>query len=134
MKSASTLPDVRSAGNGHETEDVSESKPVRRRYTHEDKLRILRLVDACRTIATVDAPGFHWTTIRTRFRWLNIRGWDTMVEYRYQLFADYRQFYLQDEQADGDLSDSWTQRKVVLWYDAKARTQTRARVLKQRVP
>ena len=32
-----------------------------------------------------------------------------MDEYRYELFADYHQFYLQDEQADGDLSDSWTQ-------------------------
>ena len=25
-----------------------------------------------------------------------------------QLFADYKQFYLQDEQASGDLSDAWT--------------------------
>jgi len=31
-----------------------------------------------------------------------------MKSYRYTLFADYYQFYLQDEQADGDLSDSWT--------------------------
>jgi transposase-like protein len=46
--SASTLPDVGSAGNGRHAEDVPESKPVRRRYTREDKLRILRLVDACK--------------------------------------------------------------------------------------
>ena len=45
--SASTLPEVRSAGNGHQNEDVPESKPIRRRYSREDKLRILRLVDAC---------------------------------------------------------------------------------------
>jgi len=31
-----------------------------------------------------------------------------MPEYRYDLFADYFQFYLQDEQAEGDLSKSWT--------------------------
>lgn len=30
----------------------------------------------------------------------------------YELFADYFQFYLQDEKADGDLSDSWTQEAV----------------------
>jgi hypothetical protein len=35
-----------------------------------------------------------------------------MAEYRYELFADYHQVYLQDEQADGDLSESWTQRAV----------------------
>ena len=28
--------------------------------------------------------------------------------YNLSLFADYHQFYLQDEQADGDLSDQWT--------------------------
>ena len=31
-----------------------------------------------------------------------------MQEHRFNLFADYSQFYLQDEEADGDLSDSWT--------------------------
>jgi hypothetical protein len=31
-----------------------------------------------------------------------------MAEFHYKLFADYQQFYLQDEEADGDLSDSWT--------------------------
>jgi len=29
--------------------------------------------------------------------------------FEYELFADYHQFYLQDESAVGDLSDSWTQ-------------------------
>jgi len=32
--------------------------------------------------------------------------------YSYELFADYFQFYLQDEQADGDLSDAWTKEAV----------------------
>jgi hypothetical protein len=32
-----------------------------------------------------------------------------MASYSYTLFADYFQFYLQDEDADGDLSDSWTE-------------------------
>ena len=31
-----------------------------------------------------------------------------MAEYHFEIFADYHQFYLQDEQADGDLSGSWT--------------------------
>lgn len=31
-----------------------------------------------------------------------------MARYDLELFADYYQFYLQDELADGDLSDSWT--------------------------
>jgi hypothetical protein len=31
-----------------------------------------------------------------------------MAEHHFDLFADYFQFYLQDEQADGDLSESWT--------------------------
>ncbi len=35
-----------------------------------------------------------------------------MTEYQYELFADDYQFYLQDEQADGDLSDSWSQSAV----------------------
>ena len=30
-------------------------------------------------------------------------------KYGFELFADYHQFYLQDEQADCDLSDSWTE-------------------------
>ena len=30
-------------------------------------------------------------------------------KYEFELFADYHQFYLQDEQADGDLSNSWTE-------------------------
>jgi hypothetical protein len=30
-------------------------------------------------------------------------------KYEFELFADYNQFYLQDETADGDLSDSWTE-------------------------
>ena len=30
------------------------------------------------------------------------------TSYRYTLFADYFQFYLQDEDADGDLSEEWT--------------------------
>jgi hypothetical protein len=31
-----------------------------------------------------------------------------MPEFHFELFADYFQFYLQDEQASGDLSDSWS--------------------------
>ncbi|WP_174721489.1 hypothetical protein [Capsulimonas corticalis] len=31
-----------------------------------------------------------------------------MTEHHYNIFADYHQFYLQDEKADGDLSDCWT--------------------------
>jgi hypothetical protein len=31
-----------------------------------------------------------------------------MVTRRFELFADYFQFYVQDEKAAGDLSDSWT--------------------------
>lgn len=31
-----------------------------------------------------------------------------LERYMFELFADYHQFYLQDEDADGDLSDSWT--------------------------
>jgi hypothetical protein len=29
-------------------------------------------------------------------------------KHEFELFADYFQFYLQDEEADGDLSDAWT--------------------------
>lgn len=36
----------------------------------------------------------------------------TMAQYKYELFADYFQFYLQDENVDGDLSDSWTKEAV----------------------
>ena len=32
--------------------------------------------------------------------------------YDYRLFADYFQFYLQDESADGNLSDAWTDEAV----------------------
>ena len=32
--------------------------------------------------------------------------------YRYTLFADYFQFYLQDETVEGDLSDAWTEETV----------------------
>jgi len=32
--------------------------------------------------------------------------------FEYKLVADYHQFYLQDESAMGDLSDSWTQQAV----------------------
>jgi hypothetical protein len=35
-----------------------------------------------------------------------------MSTYHYTLFADYFQFYLQDEEADGDLSDAWTEQAV----------------------
>jgi hypothetical protein len=31
------------------------------------------------------------------------------VHYHFELFADYHQFYLQDESVEGDLSDGWTQ-------------------------
>ncbi len=33
-------------------------------------------------------------------------------KFQFTLFADYFQFYLQDESVDGDLSDSWTQEAV----------------------
>jgi hypothetical protein len=35
-----------------------------------------------------------------------------MIQCEYRLFADYYQFYLQDESAAGDLSDSWTDEAV----------------------
>ena len=35
-----------------------------------------------------------------------------MSTYTYQLFADYHQFYLQDESASGDLSQAWTDQAV----------------------
>ena len=34
---------------------------------------------------------------------------NTSTETSLQLFADYHQFYIQDEKVDGDLSDSWTE-------------------------
>ena len=34
------------------------------------------------------------------------------TSYRYTLFADYFQFCLQDEDADGDLSEEWTDETV----------------------
>lgn len=33
--------------------------------------------------------------------------------FQYKLFADYHQFYLQDQSAAGDLSNSWTQEAEV---------------------
>jgi len=35
-----------------------------------------------------------------------------MRRYELTLFADYHQFYIQDEKADGDLSDAWTDAAV----------------------
>jgi len=35
-----------------------------------------------------------------------------MRRFEYNLFADYFQFYLQDESAEGDLRDSWTEEAV----------------------
>jgi hypothetical protein len=35
-----------------------------------------------------------------------------MFSRTYEIFADYHQFYLQDEEADGDLSDAWTDESV----------------------
>ena len=35
-----------------------------------------------------------------------------MSSYRYNLFADYFQFYLQDEKVNGDLSDAWSEEAV----------------------
>jgi len=35
-----------------------------------------------------------------------------MSSYRYNLFADYFQFYLQDEKVSGDLSDAWREEAV----------------------
>lgn len=34
------------------------------------------------------------------------------MKYKFNLFADYFQFYLQDEQSDGDLSQSWTEQAL----------------------
>lgn len=34
------------------------------------------------------------------------------MKYKFELFADYFQFYLQDEQSKGDLSNSWTEQAV----------------------
>ncbi len=31
-----------------------------------------------------------------------------LEKYDFELFADYHQFYIQDEEVEGDLSDSWT--------------------------
>ncbi len=36
----------------------------------------------------------------------------TRMKYKLNLFADYFQFYLQDEQSDGDLSQSWTEQAL----------------------
>lgn len=43
----------------------------------------------------------------------NVSGWQThhmtvTDEVKLEIFADYFQFYIQDEKADGDLSDKWT--------------------------
>jgi hypothetical protein len=35
-----------------------------------------------------------------------------MSRYKLTLFADYHQFYIQDETADGNLSDAWTDEAV----------------------
>lgn len=69
--SASIVPDVRIAGNGHLAEgqslSTSESKPVRRRYNREEKLRILRLVDACtergQVAAILRREGIYYSTL-----------------------------------------------------------------------
>jgi len=65
--SASTLPDVRIAGNGYFPEALPESKPVRRRYTREEKLRILRLVDSCtqrgQVAAILRREGIYYSTL-----------------------------------------------------------------------
>ena len=65
--SASTLPDVRIAGNGLHSEELPESKPIRRRYTREEKLRILRLVDACtqrrQVAAILRREGIYYSTL-----------------------------------------------------------------------
>ena len=34
------------------------------------------------------------------------------IKQQFELFADYFQFYLQDEQSQGDLSNSWTEKAV----------------------
>ena len=45
-------------------------------------------------------------------------------KYEFKLFADYHQFYLQDEEAHGDLSNSWT---------ATTNTRLRCGVVKRQV-
>ena len=43
--------------------------------------------------------------------------------YHFDLFADYHQFYLQDEAAEGDLSDSWTRaQRTVSWRSRQAQS------------
>jgi hypothetical protein len=37
---------------------------------------------------------------------------NTLTEVRVELFADYLQFYIQDEKAVGDLSEKWTEEAV----------------------
>src|SRR5690242_5644720 len=66
--STSTLPDVRIAGNGHCSEGLSEGKPIRRRYSKAEKLRILRLVDACtqrgQVAAILRREGIYYSTLQ----------------------------------------------------------------------
>jgi hypothetical protein len=38
-----------------------------------------------------------------------------MSTHHFELFADYNQFYLQDESAEGDLSEAWTPEAVARW-------------------
>ena len=47
-----------------------------------------------------------------------------MQTHRFNLFADYFQFYVQDESVEGDLSDSWTKEAVQRLLD---RTRTMKR-------
>ena len=58
---------MRIAGNGHFPEGLPESKPVRRRYTREEKLRILRLVDSCtergQVAAILRREGIYYSTL-----------------------------------------------------------------------
>lgn len=50
-----------------------------------------------------------WTTDVIKFLAENKKE---MEEIKLEIFADYYQFYIQDEKADGNLSDKWTQKAV----------------------
>jgi transposase len=66
--STSNLSDVHLSGNGHLPQERSSSKPVRHRYTRQEKVRILRLVDACKERGQVAAllrrEGIYYSTLQ----------------------------------------------------------------------
>lgn len=67
--SAPVITDSRSAANGHidHSHALPEPRPTRRRYTREEKLRILRLVDTCiergQIAAILRREGIYYSTL-----------------------------------------------------------------------